>query len=114
MKRIYFVIILIFAGCYISINAQDNSFVQSTELRQNFPNPFNPTTQIEYFLPKKTFIELNIYNILGIKLFELVKGEQDKGWYNILFNAENLSSGLYVIELLTSVSKQTRKMLVMK
>ncbi len=117
MKQFYVVVIFAFAGYCVSVKAQDNSGILSSqvlELKQNFPNPFNPSTQIEYFLRERTFVEVNIYNILGIKLLELVNTEQEKGWYKVQFNAKDLPSGLYIYELLTPMFKQTRKMLYMK
>jgi len=104
MKQLYIVMIFVFTGYWIFVNAQDNSSVLSSqviELKQNFPNPFNPSTQIEYFLPQRTYVEINIYNILGKKMFVLVKFEGAKGWHKVQFNAEDLPSGLYIYELLT-------------
>ena len=124
MKQFYIVVILAVTGCFISVNAhqlvgivQNYSNVfspQVLELKQNFPNPFNPTTQIEYFLSERSYVEVNIYNILGIKLFVLVNTEQEKGWYKVKFNAEDLPAGLYIYELQTPMFKQTRKMLYLK
>jgi hypothetical protein len=117
MKQFYVAIILGVLLCCICVNAQNNINIpssQSIELKQNFPNPFNPSTQIEYFLSERTFVEISIYNILGIKLLTLVYMEQEKGWYKAQFNAEGIPSGLYIYELKTPMFKQTRKMLYMK
>ena len=86
----------------------------SVSLKQNFPNPYNPITFIEYYLPEKTYAELNVYNILGKKLFGLVASEQEKGWYSVSFDAEGLPSGLYLYELNTASFRQIKKMLYMK
>lgn len=86
----------------------------NVSLEQNFPNPYNPTTFIEYYLPEKTHVELNVYNILGRKLFKLVGTEQEKGWYSVHFDAGGLPTGLYLYELSTTSFRQIRKMLFMK
>jgi len=117
MKQLYLLVIFILTGYCISVKAQNNSNAVSSqiiELKQNFPNPFNPSTQIEYFLPERTYVVVNIYNILGIKLLVLVNMEQEKGRYKVQFIAEDLPSGLYIYELKTPLFKQTRKMLYMK
>ncbi|HSP88591.1 MAG TPA: T9SS type A sorting domain-containing protein [Ignavibacteriaceae bacterium] len=117
MKQLYLAIIFGVLLCSVYVNAQNNINIPSSqdiELKQNFPNPFNPSTQIEYFLPEKTFVEISIYNVLGIKLLTLVYIDQEKGWYKTQFNAEGIPSGLYIYELKTPMFKQTRKMLYMK
>lgn len=114
MKSLYLIVIFVITGYFIFVNAQDDSGVfntQDIELKQNFPNPFNPSTQIEYFLLVRSYVEVNIYNILGIKVLVLIKKEQEKGWNKVQFNAEDFPSGLYIYELLTPMFKQTRKML---
>jgi len=118
MKKLYLLLITLFiAGWFNSINPQDilsRDSSHSVELKQNFPNPFNPSTQIEYYLPYRTYIEINIYNILGIKFQTLIQTEQEKGWYKVEFNAEDLPAGLYVYEILTPLFKQMRKMIYVK
>ena len=75
MRLVYGFMIL---GYFTCINAQNTSDTSSLELKQNFPNPFNPSTQVEYYLPEETYAEFNVYNILGIKITELVKSVQKK------------------------------------
>ncbi len=86
----------------------------SFELRQNFPNPFNPSTNIEYSLPSRSYVELSVYNILGIRVATLVKGTRSAGIHMVTFSPENLSSGLYIYELKTNGLTLSRKMLYMK
>lgn len=84
------------------------------ELKQNYPNPFNPSTTIEYALPAKSFVQLNVYNVLGIKIATLVNKEINAGMHSVEFSPQNLSSGLYIYELKTNKATISRKMLYLK
>jgi hypothetical protein len=84
------------------------------ELKQNYPNPFNPSTIIEYALPERANVELNVYNILGVKVATLVKSVKEAGIYKVEFNGANLSSGLYIYELKTNKITLLGKMLLLK
>jgi hypothetical protein len=65
-------------------------------LYQNYPNPFNPTTTIEFSLPEDALVSLNVYNILGQKVFDVANNERmQEGLNSIQFDARTLSSGVY-------------------
>ena len=68
-------------------------------LEQNYPNPFNPVTRISYQLPKKGFVTLSIYDVLGEKVETLVNGMKEAGAYSAQFNGANLASGVYFYRL---------------
>ncbi|HTY35835.1 MAG TPA: T9SS type A sorting domain-containing protein, partial [Bacteroidota bacterium] len=68
-------------------------------LEQNFPNPFNPSTTIQYVLASRSRVELSIYNMLGQKVAELVNGEKGAGRYEVRFDARALASGIYFYQL---------------
>ena len=84
------------------------------ELYQNYPNPFNPTTTISYYLPKNANIKLNVYNVLGQKVAELINGYQTEGKHHIEFDAGKLSSGVYFYKLQTGDYISIKKMAVAK
>ncbi len=77
----------------------DQNIVSDYSLDQNYPNPFNPSTVIKYSLAKKSFVKLTVYDLLGRKIAELVNQDQDKGIHSVMFNASNLSSGIYFYKI---------------
>ena len=83
-------------------------------LYQNYPNPFNPTTTIKYDLPFATEVSLCIYDILGRKVKELANTKQQAGRYEIQFNASNLSSGVYIYQLIAEKYIHSKKMILLK
>jgi len=87
---------------------------QQFELSQNYPNPFNPSTTINFSLPKQTHLKINIYNMLGELVKTVSDGLYEAGFYNIFFNASELSSGTYIYRLESDSFVETKKMLMIK
>jgi hypothetical protein len=83
-------------------------------LRQNHPNPFNPSTRIEYAVPVSGPVLLRIFDMLGREVAVLVDGVADAGWYSVNFNAQSLSSGVYLYRLESRGFAQTLKMVILK
>ena len=88
--------------------------VRFYELSQNFPNPFNPNTTVRYGITEKTFVELKVYDILCREVLTLVNEEQHAGYYEIKFDALNLSSGVYFYQLKAGSFVQTKKMVLLR
>ncbi|GEM_PF-3600375 len=84
------------------------------ELKQNHPNPFNPSTLIRYSLPTDEFVSLKIYDILGREVMDLVRDYQTAGYKEVLFDASNLPSGIYVYRISAGKYNATRKMLLLR
>lgn len=87
---------------------------ESFSLKQNYPNPFNPSTKIIYSIPRSGFVKLKVYDMLGKEICTLVNEEKIPGEYEIIFNGNGLSSGIYFYKLFTEGFNQTRKMILVK
>jgi hypothetical protein len=84
-------------------------------LAQNFPNPFNPSTNINFGLPAASAVDLRIYNLLGEEVAVLINNEfKSAGNYSIQFNASNLPSGVYVYRLASGEIISSKKMILTK
>jgi hypothetical protein len=90
------------------------SLITEYRLEQNYPNPFNPTTQITYSIPNNEKVKLNVYNILGNEVAELVNETKNAGTHTVKFNAQNLASGVYFYRLTAGSSTVVKKMLLLK
>ena len=84
------------------------------DLEQNFPNPFNPTTEIGYQLPVASNISLKVFNLLGQEITTLYEGFHQSGNYTTKFDAEGLSSGIYLYRLEAGNFVFTKKALLLK
>jgi hypothetical protein len=83
-------------------------------LSQNYPNPFNPVTNIEFDIPKYNSVKLEIYDISGKKIEELVNQNLNAGHYQVQWDASKYSSGAYIYKLLTPDYSSTAKMILIK
>ena len=83
-------------------------------LEQNYPNPFNPGTNIQFTLSGDQFISLKVYNVLGEEIANLLNEEISAGKYEIVFNGDNLSNGIYFYKLQTEMYTETKTMTLLK
>ena len=88
-------------------------------LEQNYPNPFNPVTTVEYALPKRTTVDITVYDILGNKVRTLVSGTKKAGHHSIQWHGRNdhgqqVSTGVYWYRMQTPEYQTVRKMVYMK
>ncbi len=83
-------------------------------LEQNYPNPFNPQTTISYQLNEPGFVQLKIYNSLGMEMEVLVSEEKQPGYYTVNFDASKLSSGIYFYRLSSHNYSQTKRLILLK
>ena len=91
-------------------NLQPSTF----DLRQNFPNPFNPSTVISYQLPVSAQVSLKVYDVLGNEVASLVNLQQEAGSYNVTLDASTLASGTYIYRLIAGDYVAVKKMAVLK
>lgn len=89
---------------------------QNTEyiLSRNYPNPFNSSTTIEFFLPQKSHVTIKVYDILGKEINHLFSGEKNQGNHRIIFTANDLSSGVYFYQIKAGDKRQLQKILLLR
>ncbi|HEX3072115.1 MAG TPA: T9SS type A sorting domain-containing protein [Ignavibacteriales bacterium] len=97
----------------ISIDEEDYA-VSEYALEQNYPNPFNPATTIKFSLPEAGNVKLSVYDITGRLIETLASGFYGAGNHTITFNANNISSGLYILRADLKAHVLTRKMILIK
>ena len=88
-------------------------------LQQNFPNPFNPSTEIRFDLPEEGQVELSVFNMQGQKVRTLESGNKAPGYHSIIWNGTNdngskVSTGMYFYSIQTNKFQAVRKMLFLK
>ena len=98
-----------------NINVHANNFT----LKENYPNPFNPITNISYDLPEYSFVSITIYDMLGNVVNNLVNTNQSSGYKSVQWNATNnqgqpVSAGVYLYSIEAGEFRQTKKMILLK
>ena len=88
-------------------------------LYQNFPNPFNPVTEIQFDIPDISTVELVVYNLMGQEVRRLVNGEIQAGYHRIVWDGlnnrgESVSTGVYIYSLISPSFHSTKKMVLLK
>jgi uncharacterized delta-60 repeat protein len=91
-----------------------NTIPSEFQLFQNFPNPFNPTTEIRFQISEMGLVALKIYDLLGKEVVTLVNEVKDAGNYSATFHAKNLASGIYFSRLTSNGKVKVNKLLLMK
>jgi len=108
--------VMILAGrtdtIFSTVNA--NNKIYKYALEHNFPNPFNPSTTIKYQIPKLSFVTFNVYDVLGNEIATLVNEAKPAGNYEVEFNSDGLTSGIYFYQLRAGKFVETKKMVLMK
>ena len=108
--------IIIKEGVGIVTNADDNNLpvVTGYSLSNNYPNPFNPSTVINYSLPAESHVSIKVYDITGKEISALVNEMQQAGEHSITFNGSNLASGIYLLRMSAGNFSSTIKMSLLK
>ena len=99
-------------------SVEDNVIPFETKLIGNFPNPFNPTTTIQYDLNKSGFVQIEIYNVKGQKIKSLINQNQSAGnksviWYGVNENGNRIGSGLFLYKLVFNGNVLSMKKCIM-
>lgn len=98
----------------VGINEGNSELPEDYELYQNFPNPFNPSTEIKFSIPQDSNIELKVYDQLGREVRTLIDDFKKAGTHSVKFEADNLSSGEYFYKLISGKASIAKKMLLIK
>ncbi len=88
--------------------------VEQFSLSNNYPNPFNPSTKIQYSIPTNEFVSLKVYDVIGREVTTLVNQQQAAGVYDVKFNASNLTSGIYFYRIDAGSFAEVKKMMLIK
>jgi hypothetical protein len=79
-----------------------------------YPNPFNPIVTIEYMLTGKAKVNIDVFNIRGQKVADLLNEDQEAGEYSRIWDASGMNSGIYFIRLLSGTYEKTSKVVLLK
>lgn len=112
----------ILQGCIIDgdtigiiTSAEDELNALNTfELYQNYPNPFNPNTTIKFSLNEPQKVKLTIYSFLGEEIKVLIDEYKSSGTHSIVFNANDLSSGVYIYTIVAGNRTSSKKLILLK
>ncbi len=105
---------LSFSNSATAVNTAANQGPESFKLYNNYPNPFNPSTTINYQLPQSSFVTLKVYNVLGREVATLVNEVKSAGTYSLNFNAAQLPSGVYYCAMQAGSYYKVNKMILLK
>ena len=98
----------------VSVRDAEQEVPERYMLSQNFPNPFNPVTQINFALPRRTHVRIDVFNILGEHIQTLVDEVRNAGRYSVRFDAAKLPTGVYIYSMRAGSFHQTGKMILTK
>ena len=106
------------SGEPLKIN-DDLNEVTNFKLYNNYPNPFNPTTNIEFVIPEQEFVKITVFDILGNEVKTLVNQSMEPGQYSITWDSRNdkgrlLSSGIFFYTIQAGQFNQTKKMILLR
>jgi hypothetical protein len=102
------------------LGVRDGSALPSSiKVYPNYPNPFNPTTQIKYDLPKDSYVNIFIYDVMGKKIKSLFNNNQTSGYHSLRWDAtndigESVSAGMYIYTIQADEYRATKKMVLLK
>jgi hypothetical protein len=87
---------------------------QQYQLFQNYPNPFNPSTQIKFYLSDPNYVKIEVYNTLGKRIKTLLKKRLNAGHHEVIFNAQDLSTGIYFYRIQAGAFQDVKKMVLIR
>jgi len=101
-------------GIIVDVKEIDNILPEKVKLENNYPNPFNPVTTIDYSIPVNGMVTIKVFDTLGKEVATLINERKSVGNYSVKFNAANLPSGVYYYTLITDSKRITKSMILLK
>jgi hypothetical protein len=96
------------------VDHSQNEIPYGYTLSQNYPNPFNPSTTIIYSVPEGIEVTIKVFDVLGRDVTILVNEQKEAGTHTIVFDASNLTSGVYFYQLTGGNFQEIRKMILLR
>ena len=97
-----------------SVDPMSNLLPAEYWLGQNYPNPFNPTTTIRFGLPRRSHTTLKLFDLLGRETLTLMDAQLKAGEHEVVLNAQDISSGVYIYRIQAENFVQTRRLVLLK
>lgn len=95
-------------------SVEDDNIPDKFSVSENYPNPFNPATKIKFTIPYESRVRISVYNITGEKITDLINDNFSSGAHEVIFNAENLPSGIYFYHFSAGDFNDAGKMVLLK
>ena len=95
-------------------NNSEETLIKTFLLEQNFPNPFNPSTIIQYAIPQREYVSIKVFDVLGNEVATLINDFKPAGSYKIEFDGTDIPSGVYFYKLQSGNFIETKKMILIK
>lgn len=98
----------------VSVADDEKELPKVFALHQNYPNPFNPQTKIRFEIPDRAHVVLHVYNLMGQEVATLLDATKEPGRYDVIFDASELSTGIYFYRLNAGNYTSVRKLILVK
>ena len=98
----------------LNFNMNNIEEVSVLSISKAYPNPFNPSTNLDYSLMNSGYVEITVFDVTGRKVSILENSFKNAGDYNIVWNAQNNTSGIYYIQILAGNELKTQKVVLLK
>ena len=97
-----------------SVDEDENKLPDDYILLRNYPNPFNPTTKIQFAVPVKSAVKISLHDVLGREMREIYNSEVDAGMHEFVLDGSDLSSGVYLVRMLAENLQKTIKISLLR
>ena len=98
----------------VLFNNSNAEIVSGLSIESAYPNPFNPSTNIEYTISNAGLVEILVYDIMGRQVGEIFNEYESAGEHKVIWNAVNYASGIYYIQIKANQDVQTQKVMLLK